>query len=335
MPISLTIRTRRRIVALSVAERNILRHVLGAISDPNTVSPSLRDIRASIRSVFLQKLDIPCRQLVCREIIYPARDLHELLARGGVLEPASSHMLLAAILHHNPECRNAAVPLSCVRDLTGLRDSLTAAVRKMYCALIDGGPVEATLTESASEEDNDEVKDLGHVAYSSSTEDLTLSYQTQESAEEQEMPFKETRCATKKQLRLRKVVDEVNVLLTDANHNADPFIVDLFADVIPQFKIVHEHKKRVTLEVTNAPAFAPEAIATYTHLTVHEALSRIAVSTNGLYDCFVEPIQRHKVSRSSGPSSTTLARKKFQLYIDELAANCAKALDVVHAAAKK
>lgn len=334
MTISLLISTRRQTVELTACERTVLAHALCIISDPSIIAPHLRNIRGSISSIMLQNLGIQDRPFRYEKIISPARELRDLVVMGGTIDPSSSHMVLITILEHNPECRNAVFPRSPAIDLT-LSTNLATAVRKMYCALIDGGPVEVTLTESASEEDTGEVKDLGHVAYSSSTEDLTLSYQTQESAEEQEMPFKETRCATKKQLRLRKVVDEVNALLTDANHNADPFIVDLFADVIPQFKIVHEHKKRVTLEVTNAPAFAPEAIATYTHLTVHEALSRIAVSSNGLYDCFVEPIQRHKVSRSSGPSSTTLARKKFQLYIDELAANCAKALDVVHAAAKK
>lgn len=132
----------------------------------------------------------------------------------------------------------------------------------------------------------------------------------------------EASIATKKQLKLRDMVDTVNALMQEPSKDADEFIVQLFSDIVPVFKITEEHKKFVTIVLEHPKLDGFVLPIQRTRISVRSArtyMASVLLKFASLY------VTQDDVSSVLAFGAVTETRRKYQEYIDKLDSNICKA----------
>ena len=232
-------------------------------------------------------------------------EIREALCSTGTFDVSGRYILVALALKKTASIVSEDKYASVIGGVPLYQNAVAVVLNALYEILAYGSQIviERTLVESSDAFDGDDCDP----AMASPAEPLEVS---------------EASVATKKQLKLRDMVDTVNALMQEPSKDADEFIVQLFSDIVPVFKIVKEHKKFVTV-VLEHPKLAGFALPVQqTRISVRSARTYMA---SVLLKFASLCVTQEDVSSVVAFDAVTETRRKYQEYIDKLDSNICKA----------
>lgn len=235
-------------------------------------------------------------------------EIREALCGTGTFDVCGRHILVALALKKNaPSVSKDNHGSTVIGGVSLNENEVSVLLESLYEILAYGSTIVIERNPCMLDGAGDNMPD----------EDQTWSGQV-EASTEVEVEYNASSEPTKKQRKLRALVDEVNAMLAEPANGTDLFIVKMFSDVIPVFKIVEEHKKRVTIEFENSHIGNFIGAVYLERATVNYARRWMASTIYHLSDLL---ITEDIVGETVEFISLTPARVQYQNYVNALGAS--------------